>query len=256
MVKARLIIYTILCLSLIYGKEYSEKKLYDHYRPIVGWVQSSKGSGSGFLMNKDGLFVTAKHVVNILDIQIYIGDKMQEIEGIYWVNDPELDLIFIKINTAGIDYKKRILFEKYRQVKVTDKIITIANPLNFEHTFSEGRVNNKIFYEDQKFILGSAEGSYGSSGGPVIKSNGKIIGMTLGLYNNKYQHILPYDKILEGYKSSDYWSINQINVLYNALNSSYKGNNISKLDKDSGNDKAAFTGCILLLGAFLLGMII
>jgi len=40
------------------------------------------------------------------------------------------------------------------------------------------------------------------------------------------------------------------------LNSSDKGNNNSKLGKDSGNDKAAFTGCYLLLGALLLGMII
>jgi S1-C subfamily serine protease len=96
MILKKSISYSIICLSIIYGKEYSEKKLYNHYRPIVGWVESSTGSGSGFLMNKDGLFVTAKHVVDILDTRIYIGGKEQEIEGIYWVSDPELDLIFFK----------------------------------------------------------------------------------------------------------------------------------------------------------------
>ena len=252
MILQKAIIYSIICLSIIYGKEFSEKKLYDHYRPIVGWVESSTGSGSGFLMNKDGLFVTAKHVVNILDTRIYIGGKEQEIEGIYWVSDPELDLIFFKINTSSVKLKKRILFEKYRQVKVTDKIITIGNPLNFEHTFSAGRVNNKIFFEDYKFILGSAKGSYGSSGGPVIKSNGKIIGMTLGAYDNKYQHILPYDLILTGYKSSEYWTINQINILYDVMNSSKSTDDNTA--KQNGGDEGIQWGCLAV--ALLLGIAI
>ena len=76
--------------------------------------------------------------------------------------------------------------------------------------------------------------------------------MTLGAYDNKYQHILPYDLILTGYKSSEYWTINQINILYDVMNSSNSKNDNTA--KQNGGDWGFLWGCLavgLLLGIAL-----
>ena len=75
--------------------------------------------------------------------------------------------------------------------------------------------------------------------------------MTLGAYDSKYQHILPYDLILKGYKSSEYWTINQINILYDVMNSSNsKDDNTAK--KNGGHK--SFLWCLPIV--FLLGIAI
>jgi|APSaa5957512535_1039671.scaffolds.fasta_scaffold11138_3 hypothetical protein len=83
----------------------SLKKIYNYYKPIVGFVRSNEGTGTGFLINNDGIFVTAKHVAgNLIDTRIYLNDKEQEIEGIYYTNVPNIDLIFYKLKK--VQYKK------------------------------------------------------------------------------------------------------------------------------------------------------
>ena len=78
--------------------------------------------------------------------------------------------------------------------------------------------------------------------------------MTLGAYDNKYQHILPYDLILKGYKSSEYWTINQINILYDVMNSSNSKDD-NTANQNAGDGEIIFWwGCMGLLFAFLLGI--
>ena len=231
----------------------SLKKIYNYYKPIVGFVRSNEGTGTGFLINNDGIFVTAKHVAgNLIDTRIYLNDKEQEIEGIYYTNVPNIDLIFYKLKKVQYKKKQKLRFERFKRVQIGDKILTISNPLNFQGTFSEGYVNNKIIFEEEmkSFILGSSETSPGSSGGPVIKSNGKIIGMTVGAWDNQYQHIIPYDKISYSLKNSEYWSIKQLQILFNAMESE----RINDIPKKSNNDILLGYSCwsTIILGILLL----
>jgi len=139
------------------------------------------GSGSGFLISSDGYVVTNHHVIeDAIDIKVNFADgriEKAELKGA----DPSTDIAVIKIYQPG---QTVLSFADSDSLKVGQIAIAIGNPLGFQHSVTAGvvsalgrtlRANNGRLIDD--VIQTDAALNPGNSGGPLVNSQGVVIGM-------------------------------------------------------------------------------
>jgi hypothetical protein len=136
--------------------------------------------GSGFFVGSD-IIATAFHVIEGASkgyIKI-VGQKGKyEIAGIVG-SDAKRDLVLLKI--TGVKAPPLSLGDA-DQVAVGDEIYVISNPQGLEGTLSQGIVSGiRQIGSDILFQI-TAPISPGSSGGPVLNSQGKVIGIAVATF--------------------------------------------------------------------------
>ncbi|MFA6570077.1 MAG: trypsin-like peptidase domain-containing protein [Bacteroidota bacterium] len=146
---------------------------------------SVQGLGSGFLISSDGYIVTNHHVAgNASKIIITMTDGKKydaEIIGA----DKTTDVALLKINGNNFPYLE---FADYDDVVIGEWAIAFGNPfglfnINAKPTVTVGVVSNKgidFMQEDRVYrdmLQTDAAISSGNSGGPLVNSLGKVIGM-------------------------------------------------------------------------------
>ena len=137
---------------------------------------------SGFLVDETGLIATNYHVIKKGSRSyVLLADKSKlQVLGVAAM-DEEADLAIIKVNGQYDGTSLDLATEE--PPAVGSKVFTIGNPLGLAHTFSDGIVSGRREAgevpgkEQAKFIQVTAPISPGSSGGPVLNSNAKVIGV-------------------------------------------------------------------------------
>jgi serine protease Do len=147
----------------------------------AGPAQKRFGTGSGFIVDKNGYIITNHHVVDSADkIVVKIHNDETEYKAKVIGFDKETDLAVIKIspnkpltplNVGNSD-----------AVQVGDWAIAIGSPFGLEATVTAGIVSAKGrdfagAQPFQKFIQTDAAINPGNSGGPLLNSNGEVIGV-------------------------------------------------------------------------------
>lgn len=142
--------------------------------------------GSGVAIADDGYIITNEHVVSgNKSVKIYLADKTLKNAELIWSN-PSLDIAVLKAE-VNLPYLQTAPLS---DVRVGDDVIAIGTPLSlqFKHTVTKGIVsalnrtlevensNGTISYM-QDLIQHDASINSGNSGGPLINSSGKIIGI-------------------------------------------------------------------------------
>lgn len=148
-------------------------------------LKSGYSIGSGVAVSDGGYILTNQHVVDgAKSIKIYFADKTSTSASIIW-QDKVLDLAVIKSN-VNMPY----LICSSNQSSVGEDIIAIGTPLtlDFKHTVTKGIIsalnrtleipnqNGTISYM-QNLIQHDASINAGNSGGPIINSNGEVVGI-------------------------------------------------------------------------------
>ncbi|MDD3397495.1 MAG: trypsin-like peptidase domain-containing protein [Clostridia bacterium] len=142
--------------------------------------------GSGVAIANDGYIITNQHVIgNIKSVKIYLADKTSRTAELIWSN-PSLDIAVLKADISLPYLQTAPLTE----VQVGDDVIAIGTPLSlqFKHTVTKGIVsalNRTLEVENdsgtisymQDLIQHDASINAGNSGGPLINSSGKVIGI-------------------------------------------------------------------------------
>lgn len=150
------------------------------------------GIGTGFVVSKDGLIMTNKHVVSS-DSEKYIailrsnnGDERKlEIKEIN--RDPFNDLAIVKVDASDL---QPVELGDSDHLKVGQKVIAIGNALGrFENTVTTGVVSGLgrgvapfdpttgIAERLDDLIQTDAAINPGNSGGPLVNSGGQVIGI-------------------------------------------------------------------------------
>ena len=140
------------------------------------------GSGSGVVIDTNGLIVTNHHVI---DGGCYFGvvfegmDANSQYETYTVINknrDKDLALIKLPIKTTPI------VISRGEDVVRGQKVVAIGSPLGLMNTFSEGIISG--FRKSQKcaFIQTTAPMSPGSSGGALLNMYGELIGVASAGY--------------------------------------------------------------------------
>jgi S1-C subfamily serine protease len=143
-----------------------------------------KGTGSGFVWDKDGHIVTNYHVVEGADaVRVTLADGSPYDARKVW-SYPEKDIAVIWIDAAQSRLHP-ILIGTSHDLKVGQVTYAIGNPFGLDQTMTTGIVSalgREIGARDGRPIHGAIQTSApinpGNSGGPLLDSAGRLIGMT------------------------------------------------------------------------------
>jgi len=137
--------------------------------------------GTGFFIDGNGTCVSNYHIFEDFAEALIttFNNKSYKISEIIKSSNVE-DLILFKIKTDTISD-----FLKINNVipKKGEKIIVIGNPQGLEWSASEGIISSVRQTEIGNILQITAPLSSGSSGSPVINTNGEVIGIATFLFN-------------------------------------------------------------------------
>jgi len=136
-------------------------------------ISTDKKFGSGVIVDEDGYIITNEHVVRGISaaaVKTYDG----KIHRMYVVDsDRDIDIAVIKIDG---DYEA-LRFGNSENVQIGEKVIALGSPGGFDFTVTQGIVSAHRFREGHNFIQTDVSIHPGSSGGPLLDSSGRIIGI-------------------------------------------------------------------------------
>lgn len=140
----------------------------------------SSGFGSGFFISKK-LLATNYHVIegatHISASSIYKTDE--EFSCKVLGTNKENDLAIVEIQgTTGIPLELSL-----QELEIGERVYAIGNPEGLGGTFSEGLISSLRNFKGytNSVIQHTAPMSQGSSGGPLLNSNGEVIGINTAI---------------------------------------------------------------------------
>ncbi len=148
-----------------------------------------EGSGSGFIIDKNGTLVTNYHVVKgATQVSVLLDDESEEIPAKILGTDPRTDLAVLKIETDRP--LTAVEWADSDSVEVGDAAIAIGSPFMLTHSVTAGIVSAKgrnasrLMGADFGYELLQTDAAInpGNSGGPLCSADGKVIGVNTAIY--------------------------------------------------------------------------
>ena len=145
-----------------------------------------EGSGSGWVIDKEGHVVTNHHVIVGSDVTVTLADGdpiPAEVIGA----DKQNDIAVLKIK-ADPDRLFPVSFGESSDLRVGQKVLAIGNPFGLERTLTVGIVSSlgRTLRSKTKRLIKDviqidAALNPGNSGGPLLDNEGKVIGMNTAI---------------------------------------------------------------------------
>jgi S1-C subfamily serine protease len=148
-------------------------------------VPEQHASGSGFVISSDGFIVTNNHVIeNSRSIKVAFADQSEYSADLIGA-DPATDIAVIKVYDGNF---KPLQFGNSDLLEPGQIAIAIGNPMGLQHTVTTGvvsalgrtlRAKNGRLIDD--VIQTDAALNPGNSGGPLVNSEGLVIGVNTAM---------------------------------------------------------------------------
>jgi S1-C subfamily serine protease len=174
-----------------YSRSAVDANLYKNVSPSVVRIETKVGSGSGSIINKDGLILTNYHVIeNYSDVSVFFkplnaAQKIQYSDmkrGRVIKIDQIADLAIIKVDDMP-QGRLPIKLGDESDIAIGIDVHAIGHPEDQNWTYSKGvisqyRPNFKwTNYNEADVIQTQTPISQGSSGGPLLNDQGALIGV-------------------------------------------------------------------------------
>lgn len=138
--------------------------------------QGMEGLGSGFVLSKEGLIATNRHVVGeARRIQVETSDgQVEEVTEVF-ASDVQLDLAILRIGRKDLPPLPLGDSDKLRQ---GERIVAMGNPVGLAYSVVDG-----VISEPQRDIEGvpmiqvAVPIERGNSGGPLLDRQGRVLGL-------------------------------------------------------------------------------
>jgi len=147
------------------------------------------GSGTGFIIDKDGYILTNHHVVDNADVIKITLDNEKEFEAELIGSDSKTDIALLKIIKQTGDFTDfpYLTLGNSSDVEVGEWVVAIGNPFGLDHTVTTGVVSAKARnigagpYDE--YIQTDASINPGNSGGPLLNMSGDVIGINTAIFS-------------------------------------------------------------------------
>jgi serine protease Do len=190
------VLVTAALVTPVWAKDYS--KLFERLSPAVVTIfteqsavvstsggavsTNSQGLGTGVIIDKAGVVLTASHVVNnasrvrveLKDGRGYMANVLSTI--------PAADLATIQLLAPPTDLVA-VAPGNSQTISIGADVFVIGAPYGLKHTFSAGNLSGRrimedaLFGEDLEFLQTDAAINKGNSGGPMFTGKGALIGI-------------------------------------------------------------------------------
>jgi S1-C subfamily serine protease len=191
-------------------------------RPAVVNLRAGRsrdgGSGSGVLFTPDGFLLTNAHVVRSFErLRIRLHDG-REVEGRVIGADPWTDLAVVQAEAQSLPFAQ---LGDSTQLRVGQLVVAIGSPFGFESTVTAGVISalgrtlrTLTGHLVDNVIQTDAALNPGNSGGPLVDSRGRVIGINTAIIapaqgicfaipsnmaRDIVPHLLKHGKVLRGY---------------------------------------------------------
>ena len=155
---------------------------------MFGGTREEEGSGSGWVLDREGHIVTNFHVISGSDvISVALSESEDSFPARIVGSDPQNDIAVLKID-APEDLLFPVEIGESRTIRVGQKIYAIGNPFGLERTMTVGIIsslertlrskNDRLM---KNIIQIDAALNQGNSGGPLLDNEGKVIGMNTAI---------------------------------------------------------------------------
>ncbi|MES2559720.1 MAG: Do family serine endopeptidase [Bacteroidota bacterium] len=158
-----------------------------------------QASGSGVIISQDGYIVTNNHVIDgASKIKVILNDK-REFDAELLGHDPNTDLALLRIDEKNLPFA---VVGNSDEVKVGQWVLAVGNPFNLTSTVTAGIVSAKgrnlnllrsnsqggPQYTIESFIQTDAAVNPGNSGGALVSSEGKLMGINTAIASQNGQY--------------------------------------------------------------------
>ena len=222
---------------------------------FLGGPQMEEGSGSGWVLDREGHIVTNHHVIDDSDIvTVTLAEASESFPATLVGSDPQNDVAVLKIN-APKELLFPVEFGESRSLRVGQKIFAIGNPFGLERTMTLGIISSlgrtlrsRSGRLIKNIIQVDAALNQGNSGGPLLDSTGKLIGMNTAIKTltgentgvgfavpiNTVRRVLP--QLLE------YGEVRRASLGVDLFWNAEKGLGIARLERGGPSDQAGIQG--------------
>lgn len=158
--------------------------VYEKINPAIVSIDANLddgfSAGTGCVIRADGVILTGSHVIDgakEIDVTTYDGKVYKA--SVLAKMGKNKDLALLKIEPKKS--LRTISFGDSEDIKVGQKVLAIGNPFGFSGTLTSGIVS-RIDYAKGR-IQTDAAINPGCSGGPLLNSQGEVIGISQSIYN-------------------------------------------------------------------------
>ena len=164
------------------GASLDNATLIEKIKPTVVYIKTSKGSGSGFVIESDGYILTNAHVVSGVDhADVTFSNGDYALATVFATNEV-FDLALLKVNKTNL-HKLDFGPSDDNSLPQGAEVFTFGFPFGLEGdvSFKEGTVSRRL--EEGKYLEISAEIHPGNSGGPLVNRQGQVVGINTAIYS-------------------------------------------------------------------------
>lgn len=145
-----------------------------------------EGTGSGFIIDAQGVILTNAHVIEGADRVLVTLRDGREFPGEVVGEDPLTDIAVIRVEASDLP---AVTLGNSEQLRPGEWAIAIGNPLGLDNTVTAGiisatgRSSAQIRVPDKRvsFIQTDAAINPGNSGGPLLNERGEVIGVNTAI---------------------------------------------------------------------------
>ena len=189
MLKKFVILVYLIFTTPVFAQNFSSDEIvnirvYEKINPAIVAIDANLddgfSAGTGCVIRSDGVILTGSHVIeDAKDIDVTTFDGKVYKAKVISKMGKNKDLALLKINPK---YQlNTVTFGDSEEVKVGQKVLAIGNPFGFSGTLTSGIVS-RIDYTKGR-IQTDAAINPGSSGGPLLNTQGEVIGISQSIYN-------------------------------------------------------------------------
>lgn len=154
----------------------SPKQIAEQTIPSVALIRTPNGLGTGFVVRADGRIATNLHVIEGAGEMTVVIGKREFSRVLVVATDPLHDLAILSVPAKGL---RPLLLGDSKKIAAGAPVVAIGHPLGLGNTVSDGLVSAvREVQPGLSMLQVSAPFSPGSSGGPLIGEDGRVIGIS------------------------------------------------------------------------------